>query len=53
MALGELGNTFLTGNTWSNYFTSGLKNLVLIEEDAAAKSNNNVVAQSKIMQAMI
>ena len=55
MALGELGNTFLTGNTWSNYYTNGLKNLFLIENDAAAQTppNNNVIAQCKIMQAMI
>ena len=58
MALGSLGNIFITGNTWRNYYGAGgggLKDLVLIEQDAAAKSppNDNVIAQSKIMQAFI
>ena len=55
MALGELGNTFLVGNTWTAMYNSGLKNLVLAEQTAAASepANVNVIAQSKIMQAFI
>jgi hypothetical protein len=55
MALGELGNTFLVGNVWANYYTTGLKNLTLAIQDAEAQDppNNNVIAQSKILQAFI
>lgn len=54
-ALGTGGTIFLTGNSWANYYTTGLKNLVLAENDAAAADppNNNIVAQSKIFQAFI
>ncbi|MEL6122475.1 MAG: SusD/RagB family nutrient-binding outer membrane lipoprotein [Bacteroidota bacterium] len=55
MALGELGNTFLVGNVWSNLYSIGLKNLDLVEQDAAAAEppNNNIVAQSQILQGFI
>jgi SusD/RagB-like outer membrane lipoprotein len=58
MALGASGNTTLNGNVWGiNYgvYGYGIKELVLIELDAALKTppNNNVIAQSKIMQAFI
>jgi hypothetical protein len=53
MALGELGNTFLVGNTWTSLYNSVLKNIVLAERTAAAQEpqNVNVIAQSKILQA--
>ncbi|MCI5082620.1 MAG: SusD/RagB family nutrient-binding outer membrane lipoprotein [Saprospiraceae bacterium] len=55
MALGDLGNTFLVGNVWANYYSTGLKNLVLAENTAAEQdpANVNVIAQSKILQAFI
>ncbi|MEM9847951.1 MAG: SusD/RagB family nutrient-binding outer membrane lipoprotein [Bacteroidota bacterium] len=55
MALGELGNTFLVGNIWANNYTDCLKNLVLAETTAAQAepANNNVIMQSKILQAMV
>ncbi|MEL6923390.1 MAG: SusD/RagB family nutrient-binding outer membrane lipoprotein [Bacteroidota bacterium] len=52
-ALCDAGNTFLVGNTWQQVYATTLKNLKLVERDAAAAEPpvNNVVAQSKIMQA--
>lgn len=53
-ALGVV-STFTSGNTWANHYTTGLKNLVLVEREAAAAEpqNNNVIAQSKILQGFI
>lgn len=53
-ALGDV-SIFTTGNTWANYYATGLKNLELAEQDAAAldPQNVNVIAQTKIMKAFI
>jgi hypothetical protein len=55
MAYGDLSNTFLVGNIWSNWYSTGLKNLVLAEQTAAANEppNVNVVAQSKLLQGFL
>lgn len=49
------GNTsiFLTGNTWSMYYTQVLGNLVLVEQDAldAGAGSNNIAAIAKVMKA--
>lgn len=50
----KAGNTssFLTGNTWNDWYTDLLGNLHLIEQDAkiAGESSNNVQAVAKIMK---
>ena len=53
-ALGTL-STFTTGNTWSALYLTCLKNLVLAEQEAASAEppNNNIVAQSRILQGFV
>jgi len=46
-------SNFTTGNSWSNYYTSCLKHLFLIRRDAQAAGQDLVVAQVKIMEAML
>ncbi|MEN0004553.1 MAG: SusD/RagB family nutrient-binding outer membrane lipoprotein [Bacteroidota bacterium] len=55
MAYGDLSNTFLVGNIWSNWYSIGLKNLVLAEQTALSQDPQpvNVIAQSKLLQSFI
>jgi hypothetical protein len=44
-------SSFTVGNTWSNIYTTGLKNLTLMRDQALAQSpaRNNVAAQAEIV----
>jgi hypothetical protein len=48
-------STFTTGNTWNNYYVSGLKNLFLAKNDAtlADPIRMNVIAQANIYEAFL
>ena len=46
-------SSFTSGNTWSNIYTTGLKNLTLMRDQALAQSpaRTNVAAQAEILSA--
>lgn len=48
-------SSFTSGNTWSNIYTTGLKNLTLMRDQALAQSpaRTNVAAQAEILSAYL
>ena len=52
---GNAAGGFLSGNYWGMLYTTGVKNLVLVENEAKAKgeSNNNIAAASIILRALV
>lgn len=46
-------SSFSTGNTWVNFYATGLKNLHLMKEQAIDEERDNVVAQAEILSAYI